>query len=76
MGSVLHASDLPGPTCSYSLVQLWSGLELGRYHLLDNFEYLAQFSELGGTCTGVSLPTGLERIHFSCPRCFIQLVRR
>lgn len=74
-GSHLLSSDLRGPTCSSVFRHADTDLELGRYDLLQSFEYLANFPELGGTCTGVMLPTGLERLYFGCPRCSITLVR-
>lgn len=70
----LVVTDIQGPECSYA-VHHPDGTRLGTYHLLTNFEFLADFPELGGTCVGIGLPTGAIRMQFACPDCLIQVMQ-
>ncbi len=64
--------DEQGPSCEHRILR---GQDvIGSYLLLEDFSYLAHIPELGGTCLGTSLPTGLERVALACPACTFVLV--
>lgn len=58
-----------GGSCRYRAYQTAGTQELGTFDELASGDFLADFPDFGGTCTGSSLPTGLERWVFNCPAC-------
>lgn len=61
--------QLSGTDCRFDAHQSDGGIRFGTVSRLDDGDFVADFGPLGGQCTGIGLPTGLERWLFNCPGC-------
>lgn len=68
----LTLTPIPG-ACGWTVTETSTGRVVGTVYRTENFEYLAYLPELGGTCTGFSLATQVERWLLSCPACQLEL---
>lgn len=69
IGSRLELTRQPNVACEFAATLVPSGYALGSFSALDEGWFLGYFPGLGGTCTGVALPTGVYRVAWSCPDC-------
>ncbi len=59
--------------CGWTMTDNATGRVVGTVFLLSDGTYLAHIPELGGTCTGFSLATQVERWLLSCAACQFEL---
>jgi hypothetical protein len=70
-GPDISLTPIPGD-CAWRMTDA-SGRDLGTVHRLENGGFVLHVSVLGGTCTGFSLATQVERWLVSCPACQFEM---
>jgi hypothetical protein len=61
------SGSLTGDTSCF--FKLMVGTDLGVIQEVSGGDFIADFPDLGGRCTGTFLPTNAERWVFNCPGC-------